>query len=141
MFLERNTEIPPPAPADQLLPGAGVVAGVACTAVAASEMILQRGTGYGDGRWAFVIGVAVMAGCVLWGFGALALVMSGSRFSRAITLATLLAGGGGMLCGAIALLSASEALWLAGAGAVMGGAVLAGSGMLARALAPRGPGG
>ena len=118
---------------------AGSVAGglIACSAAAwsllsppgPSARLIAAG-----GEQAVPVLIMLMAGAILWAFGAGALAVARSRWSPYVAAATIGAGALGISAGAPLLFGRFGVLVVAGAAAVLGGVVLIGGGVLARAI-------
>jgi len=137
MSLDRQARI---APRLRDATAAASVAGgfVACSA-AAYTLVSPPGPSArlvaAGGEQAVPILVMLLAGTILWAFGAATLAVARSRWSPYVAAATIGAGAIGITAGAPLLFGRFGVLVMAGAAAVVGGVILVGGGVLARGIA------
>ncbi|HEU5055282.1 MAG TPA: hypothetical protein VFU21_02100 [Kofleriaceae bacterium] len=118
-----------------LLATAGGVAG--CAAAAVSLLSPPGPTARlvaAGGMQAIPVLVMLMAGAILWSFGAAAIAVTRSRWSPYVSAATIGAGAIGITAGAPLLFGPYGVLVAGGAAAVLAGVILVGGGVLARGI-------
>lgn len=118
---------------------AAIGAGAATCSAAALSLMSPPGPSArliaAGGQSSIPILIALVAGSILWAFGAAALAVVRSRWSPIVAAATIGAGAIGITAGAPLLFGQFGVLAIAGAAAVLGGVILIGAGILARGLA------
>lgn len=118
---------------------AALVGGVAACSSAAVSLILPPGPTErlqaAGGEQAMPVLIVLMAGTILWAFGAAALAVARARWSPYVAAATIGAGAVGITAGAPLLFDEFGMRVIAGAIALLGGVILVGGGVLARGIA------
>ncbi len=118
---------------------AALLGGMAACSSAAVSLMLPPGPTErlqaAGGEQAMPVLIVLMAGTILWAFGAAALAVSRARWSPYVAAATIGAGAVGITAGAPLLFSEFGMQVVAGAIALLGGVILVGGGVLARGIA------
>jgi hypothetical protein len=111
---------------------------VACSAAAVS-LLSPPGPGArliaAGGAQAIPVLIMLMAGAILWAFGAAALAVARSRAAPFAAAATIGAGAVGITTGAPLLFGSFGVVIVGGAASVLAGVILVGGGVLARGIA------